>query len=136
MSSGPKNLPEYSERAIFVTVLNRLMNPGSDHQAERWYQAYQIVCVNPEEVLADAQVREEILKSLRESFKQGDTVLVGNKGYRRYLSVAGGSHLVIDEKKVANDAHYDGKWVLTTNTGFPVAQAVLKYKRDLKPCRR
>ena len=30
------------ERAIFVTVLHRLMNPGSDRQAERWHQAYRI----------------------------------------------------------------------------------------------
>jgi hypothetical protein len=30
------------ERAIFVTALNRLMNPGSDRQAERWQKAYRI----------------------------------------------------------------------------------------------
>ena len=30
------------ERAIFVTVFNRLVNPGSDRQAEKWHQAYRI----------------------------------------------------------------------------------------------
>ena len=30
------------ERAIFVTVLHRLMNPGSDRQAERWMSGYKI----------------------------------------------------------------------------------------------
>lgn len=30
------------ERAIFITVLHRLMNPGSDRQAERWQKAYRI----------------------------------------------------------------------------------------------
>lgn len=28
------------ERAIYVTVLHRLMNPGSDRQAERWLKGY------------------------------------------------------------------------------------------------
>jgi len=30
------------ERAIFVTVLHRLINPGSDRQADKWHQAYRI----------------------------------------------------------------------------------------------
>jgi len=90
-----------------------------------------VLCVNPEEVRADAEARERILSSLREHFKQGDTALVGNKGYRRYLSVAGKSHFVIDEKKVALDARYDGKWVLTTDTDLPAAEVALKYKQLL-----
>lgn len=90
-----------------------------------------VLCLNPEEVRADAEAREQILSSLREHFKQGDTALVGNKGYRRYLSVAGGSHFVIDEKKVALDARYDGKWVLTTNTDLTAVEVALKYKQLL-----
>jgi len=88
-----------------------------------------IVCINPEEVLADAQTREHILASLRERLKAGDNKLVGNKGFRRYLSGTKGNHFVIDEKKVANDARYDGKWVLTTDTDIPTAQVALKYKQ-------
>ena len=90
-----------------------------------------IICVNPEEVRADAQAREQILASLREHFKRGDNALVGNKGYRRYLSVTGKSHFVIDEKKVANDVRYDGKWVLTTDTHLPAVEVALKYKQLL-----
>ena len=90
-----------------------------------------IICVNPEEVLADTQVREQILESLRGHLKQGDNALVGNKGYRRYLSMTGGGHFQIDEKKVIQDARYDGKWVLTTDTDMPMAQAALKYKQLL-----
>lgn len=90
-----------------------------------------VLCMNPEEVRADAQVREQILSSLREHFKQGDNALVGNKGYRRYLSVTGTSHFVIDEKKVADDARYDGKWILTTDTNLPAAEVALKYKQLL-----
>jgi hypothetical protein len=90
-----------------------------------------VLCVNTEEVHADAEAREQILSSLREHFKQGDTALVGNKGYRRYLSVTGGSHFVIDEKKVALDARYDGKWVLTTDTDLTAVEVALKYKQLL-----
>lgn len=90
-----------------------------------------VLCVNTEEVHADAEAREQILLSLREHFKQGDTALVGNKGYRRYLSVAKGSHFVIDEKKVALDARYDGKWVLTTDTDLTAVEVALKYKQLL-----
>ncbi|MBI5554571.1 MAG: transposase, partial [Elusimicrobia bacterium] len=67
-----------------------------------------ILCVNPEEVRADAQIREQIQASRRAHFKPGDTALVGNKGYRRYLSVIGQSHFAIDEKKVAAAERYDG----------------------------
>lgn len=90
-----------------------------------------VICVNPEEVKTDAETRERILSSLRDHFKQGDNALVGNKGYRRYLSVTGGSHFMIDEKKVANDARYDGKWVLTTDTDLPAPEVALKYKQLL-----
>mgnify|MGYP001563198568 CR=1 FL=1 len=90
-----------------------------------------IICVNQEEVLADMEVREQILASLRERFKKGDNALVGNKGYRRYLSTTAGNHFVIDDKKVADDARYDGKWVLTTDTDLPMVEVALKYKQLL-----
>ncbi|MBI5555120.1 MAG: transposase, partial [Elusimicrobia bacterium] len=69
--------------------------------------------------------------SRRAHFKPGDTALVGNKGYRRYLSVIGQSHFAIDEKKVAAAERYDGKWVLTTDTDLPAVAVALKYKQLL-----
>jgi hypothetical protein len=93
--------------------------------------ARHIICVNHEEVLADVQVREAIVASLKERIKGGDTSLVGNKGYRRYLSVVGDSHFEIDDKKIAADARYDGKWVLTTDTDMPAVEVALKYKQLL-----
>jgi hypothetical protein len=90
-----------------------------------------IICVNHEEVLADRQTRQLILSSLRESIKHGSNAFIGNKGYRRYLRIEGGAHFVIDEKKVLDDARYDGKWVLTTDTDLPAADVALKYKQLL-----
>lgn len=87
-----------------------------------------ILCYNPEQARKDAQDREAIVVALREKLKQGDKSLVGNKGYRRYL-ISRGHHFVIDEKKVKEDARYDGKWVLRTNTDLPIEDVALKYKQ-------
>jgi len=91
-----------------------------------------IVCENAEEKKADADMRAQILMSLAEKLKQGDNALVGNKGYRRYLSVKGKSHFVIDDKKVLKDVCYDGKWVLTTDTQLPRVEVAFKYKQLLQ----
>jgi len=90
-----------------------------------------IVCENPEETKADAEIRAQILTSLSQKLRCGDNALIGNKGYRRYLSVKGGGHFEVDEKKVQEDARYDGKWVLTTDTDLPAADVALKYKQLL-----
>jgi len=64
-----------------------------------------------------------------DALRKGDTLLIGNKGYRRFLSVEGKGHFVVDEKKGQNDARFDGKWVLTTDLALPMVQVALKYKQ-------
>ena len=86
-----------------------------------------IVCFNPVQARKDAIDRELILESLREKLKQGPKALVGNKGYRKYLSMES-SRVGIDEKKVAQEARFDGKWVLQTNTKLTSTEVALKYK--------
>jgi DDE family transposase len=88
-----------------------------------------VVCVNPEQVEHDREQREKIVAALRDQLHQGDKSLVGNKGYRRYLKVQGDSHFVIDEAKLAEEARYDGTWVLRTNTELPTAEVALQYKK-------
>jgi hypothetical protein len=88
-----------------------------------------IVCLNDDEARKDAADREAIVAALREHLRNGDKSLVGNKGYRRYLSGNDSPHFEIDEAKVAEDARYDGKWVLRTNTELDSADAALQYKR-------
>ena len=70
-----------------------------------------------------------IVAALREQVRSGDKALVGNKGYRRYLGGGGPDHFRIDEAKVAEDARYDGKWVLRTNTELGSAEVALQYKQ-------
>ena len=95
------------------------------HVAGRRY----VVCINPEQVEHDRRQRDEIVNALREQLRQGDKSLVGNKGYRRYLKVEGDSHFAIDEAKLAEEARYDGTWVLRTNTELPTADVALQYKK-------
>jgi hypothetical protein len=86
-----------------------------------------IVCFNPKQARKDAADRQAILESLKEQIKRGAKSLVGNKGYRKYVKIERGS-LSIDLKKVEEEARFDGKWVLRTNTKLPAAQVALKYK--------
>ena len=88
-----------------------------------------VVCVNAEEVAQDRAARQAIVASLREQLQRGDKSLVGNKGYRRYLKVEGEGHFAIDEAKLAEEARYDGTWVLRTNTNLPAAAVALPFKR-------
>jgi hypothetical protein len=88
-----------------------------------------VVCLNEDEAHKDAADREAIVTSLRKKLESGEKSLVGNKGYRRYLAATGPDHFRIDEAKLEEEARYDGKWVLRTNTGLDAAEVALQYKR-------
>jgi hypothetical protein len=92
--------------------------------AERRY----IVCRNQEHARKDAADREAILASLQDRLHAGATSLVGNRGYRRFLS-AEGKGFRIDEKKIERERRFDGKWVLRTSTELPAAEVALAYKQ-------
>src|SRR5512142_315289 len=88
-----------------------------------------VVCLNEDEARKDAADREAIVAALREQLRRGDKSLVGNTGYRRYLGGGGPDHFRIDEAKVAEDARYDGKWVLRTHTDLDSAEVALQSKQ-------
>jgi hypothetical protein len=88
-----------------------------------------VVCLNEDQARKDATDREAIVAALREQLRRGAKSLVGNKGYRRYLSSGDSAGLAIDEAKIAEEARYDGKWVLRTNTDLDSAEVALQYKR-------
>ena len=100
-----------------------------------------VVCFNPEEAVKDAHDREAILASLREKLAAGGAKrLVPNRGYRRFLKIDKDS-AVIDERRVAEEQRYDGRYVLRTNTDLPTDEVALAYRnliwierhfRDLK----
>ena len=88
-----------------------------------------VVCVNQDEVKKDRADREAIVAGLREQLRAGDKSLVGNKGYRRFLKVEGPGHFAIDEAKIADEARYDGTWVLRTSTDLPTPEVALQFKK-------
>jgi transposase len=87
-----------------------------------------VVCVNEDQAKKDRFDREAVVTSLRDALGKGDKSLVGNKGYRKYLR-AGSKQFAVDEEKIKEEARYDGKWVLTTNTDLPAREVALKYKQ-------
>jgi len=93
-----------------------------EHNGHRY-----IVCCNPRQARKEARDREVILAALKEQIKKGAKSLVGNKGYRKYLTIAKDS-VSIDEEKVRYESRFDGKWVLATNTNMSAEKVALSYK--------
>src|SRR5271170_4440082 len=79
---------------------------------------------------SSAEERSAILDGLRAKLAQGDKALVGNSGFRRYLKTVSAEHFAVDETRVAEDARFDGLYVLRTNTKLTPLQVMLRY-RDL-----
>ena len=88
-----------------------------------------IVCVNHQEAQKDAADRAAILAALQRQLRRGDKALVGNTGYRRFLTTVGQGHFAIDRAKAEEDARFDGVFVLRTNTELDPLAAMLRYKQ-------
>jgi transposase len=67
--------------------------------------------------------------TLERQLRRGDKALVGNTGYRRFLKTVGKDHFAIDRAKAAEDARFDGIFVLRTNTDLNPLAAMLRYKQ-------
>src|SRR3954453_11864087 len=90
-----------------------------------------IVCRNEAEAAKDAADRQAIVTALDQQLKRGDKALIGNSAYRRYLRTTSDARAFeIDPAKLAEEARYDGLFVLRTNARISPLQAVLRY-RDL-----
>jgi transposase len=86
-----------------------------------------IVCLNEKQAHKDAADRQAIINSLQEKLKTNPKSLVGNKGYRKYLKLDRDT-VAVNQDKIEEEARYDGKWVLKTNTTLTAEQTALKYK--------
>jgi transposase len=95
-----------------------------------------IVCRNEAEAENDRRDREAIVAALDAQLKKGDKALVGNSAYRRYLrkskEAEGRQVFQIDAGKLAEEARFDGVFVLRTNAKITPLQAVLRYRDLLK----
>jgi hypothetical protein len=89
-----------------------------------------VVCRNPDQAAKDRADRGAILSSLEEQLRSGAKTLVGNRGYRKFLSVERGA-VTINSRKIREEERYDGLFVLRTNTDLPTEEVALQYKRLL-----
>jgi transposase len=93
-----------------------------------------ILCRNEAEAERERTERQAIVAGLAKQLKRGDKALIGNSAYRRYLrrttDSKSGPAFAIDSGKLAEEARYDGVFVLRTNARVAPLQAVLRY-RDL-----
>ena len=92
-----------------------------------------LVCRNETEAEKDRKDREAIVAALDAQLKKGDKALVGNSAYRRYLRKTHTTRdkpaFEIDAGKLAEEARFDGIFVLRTNAKITPLQAVLRYLR-------
>ena len=87
-----------------------------------------VVCRNEEEEERDRQRREEIIARARKDLeKKGPQAFVMPRGLRRFVELRGGE-LVLKEAAIRDEARYEGKWVLRTNTGLPAKQVAEAYR--------
>jgi len=86
-----------------------------------------IVCRNERQARKDEADRTAIVAALKEKLAKAPSSLVGNRGYRSFLTVSK-EGVSLDEEKIKADARFDGIWVLTTNTTLPAKEVALKYK--------
>src|SRR5579872_2634230 len=95
-----------------------------------------ILCRNEAEADRERSERQAIVAGLTKQLARGDKALIGNSAYRRYLRRTSsgdskpGPAFEIDPGKLAEEARFDGIFVLRTNARVTPLQAVLRY-RDL-----
>jgi len=90
-----------------------------------------VVCRNEAEAAKDQADRQAIVAALDAQLKRGDKALIGNSAYRRFLRRTSETRAFeIDPGKLADEARFDGIFVLRTNARVTPLQAVLRY-RDL-----
>jgi transposase len=108
-----------------------------------------IVCRNEAVAAEDAETKREVIAGLDAQLKRGDKALIGNSAYRRYLRAGKDEAAIpakggkpsrrrafeIDAGKIADEARFDGIFVLRTNARITPLQAVLRY-RDLQMVER
>ncbi|NLI13550.1 MAG: IS1634 family transposase [Peptococcaceae bacterium] len=88
-----------------------------------------IVCYNPGEAEREAKVRETVIAKLKTKIKEnGVKSLVGNSAYRKYLNIES-ENVTVNDAKIQEEARYDGKYILRTNTDLAADEAAKAYKQ-------
>lgn len=123
----PLSILKAADRGTTDLLVKEVIRSGVGADGKPWRRRY-IVCRNDAEARKDAARRAAILTALEAALRRGDKSLVGNRGYRRFLSLKRGRRFEIDPRRIALDAVFDGIYVLRTNTKLTPLQVVLRYR--------
>ena len=92
-----------------------------------------IVCRNEAEAEKHRADRQAVVAGLQKRLAGSEKALIGNSAYRRYLRRTGaGKAFEIDAGKLAEEARFDGIFVLRTNATMTPLNAVLRYRELLQ----
>lgn len=89
-----------------------------------------ILCRNEAEAEKDRADRQAIVEGLEKQLKKGAKALISNTAYRRYVRSADPEQTAfeIDTGKLAEEAAFDGLFILRTNAKITPLEAVLRYR--------
>ncbi|MFQ5888090.1 MAG: IS1634 family transposase [Candidatus Hydrothermarchaeales archaeon] len=90
-----------------------------------------IVCLNPEEEKRERELREQLIEDLTGKLNTSPSSVITNRGYKKYLKIKKDS-LILNLDKVQEEARFDGKFVLTTNTELSSEEVAVTYKNLLQ----
>ena len=121
----PLAIPRARDKQTMLEVKEVILGDRGPSAKPRRY----VVCFNPQEARRDAAAREAILRSLEGALANGDKTLVGNAGYRRFLKTPRAKHFEVDPQRVAQDARFDGIYVLRTNSKLNTLSVALAYRQ-------
>jgi transposase len=126
-------MPLRKNKEVSREVLSR---PGRYHQVsdhlevkEVWVGGHRyVVCYNAEEEIRDRERREQIMKHTRKELEEkGPQAFIMPRGLRRFVELKGGE-LILKESALRQEARYDGKWILRTNTDLPAGEVAQDYQ--------
>jgi hypothetical protein len=122
-----RNVKEIKEEVLSRAGRYREVHPEGVSSKDPSPLKVKEVMVDDRRYLVCLNERQAIIEALQEKLKSNPKSLVGNKGYRKYLSMD--RHTVsLNEQKIEEEKRFDGKWVLKTNTDLSAEQVALKYK--------
>lgn len=110
-------------------ILSATYKNGSSKLFDRNDNTRLIVSYSDSRASKDAQNRERGLKRLEKQIKQGKLTKrnINNKGYNKYLKLAGDIHISIDYEKYTSDAYWDGLKGYITNSELSSNEIIENY---------
>lgn len=110
-------------------ILSATYKNGSSKLFDRNDNTRLIVSYSDSRAAKDAQNRERGLKRLEKQIKQGKLTKrnINNKGYNKYLKLAGDIHISIDYEKYTSDAYWDGLKGYITNSELSSNEIIENY---------